>query len=195
MPRSYTMGSRAAAMERTRREILERALELFTANWFDEVTMADVARAAGVSQQTVVNHFGSKTGLYLAGLSEFVVPRIAAARADVRPGDVAGVVDAVLRDYEESGDGTVRTLALALREPDLADVVEDGRRAHRRWVEEMFAPQLTRRRGAARERLANLLVTALDVHTWHQLRRREGLGREQVRRHLRMLLESLLAHG
>ncbi|HET9501507.1 MAG TPA: TetR/AcrR family transcriptional regulator [Marmoricola sp.] len=186
------MSSRAAAKERTRAAILEAAHAAFAGRWFDEVTMADVAAAAGVSQQTVVNHFGSKMGLYLAGVAELVAPRIQAARDGVEPGDVAAVVDAVLDDYAETGDGTVRTEALALRDPDLAEVVAGGRRAHRLWVEQVFAPQLADRTGSARERLVTLLALALDAGTWHRLRRAQGLGRTQVRGHLVELVDALL---
>ena len=193
MPRSYEMANRAAAMERTRQQILAAALESFRDRWYDEVTVADIARAAGVSTQTVVNHFGNKVGVYLAGVSEFVAPRISAARGRARVGDVATVVAAAVDDYEESGDGTVRTVALSLRLPELEPVVEGGARAHRRWVEEMFAPQLAGVRGAARERLVDLLAVALDVHTWHGLRRRAGRSPAQVKRELRQLVSSILA--
>jgi AcrR family transcriptional regulator len=193
MPRQYQMTNRAAAKERTRAAILEAALAQFTDSWFDEVTIADIAHAAGVSQQTVLNHFGGKMALYLAGLAEIVAPRIRATRARARPGDVGSVVDAVLADYEESGDSTVRTEALALRDPELAEVVAGGRRAHRDWIEAMFSPQLAGRSGAARHRLVTLLALALSASTWHQLCRQEQLGPRQVRRHLLQLVEGVLA--
>jgi AcrR family transcriptional regulator len=193
MPRAYEMSSRAAAKERTRAAILEAAHESFAGRWFDEVTIQDVAAAAGVSQQTVVNHFGSKMGLYVAGLEELVVPRIRAARDGVEPGDVDAVVETVLDGYEEMGDGTVRTEALALRDPGLADIVAGGRRAHRQWVEKVFAPHLAGHGRPARERAVTLLALALDAGTWHRLRRIQGLGRPQVRRHLVELVEAVLA--
>jgi AcrR family transcriptional regulator len=53
--------------ERNRAEqrdrILAAAFGLFSQRGFDEVRMADVAGAAGVSRATVFNHFGSKQGL------------------------------------------------------------------------------------------------------------------------------------
>lgn len=193
MPRPYQMTARAAAKERTREAILEAAFERFSDSWFDEVTMADVARAAGVSQQTVVNHFGSKMGLYLSGIEEIVAPRIREARAGVAAGDAAGAVDAVLREYEQFGDGTVRTEALALRDAELEQVVTEGRRFHRTWVRNTFQPQLSGRPRAERERLLTLLALALDASTWHRLRRAAGLGSAQVRRHLLALVHALLS--
>src|SRR5215218_2407481 len=134
MPRSYAMTTRAASMQRTREAILDAAEELFMPAWYDEVTLADVAACAGVSLQTVVNHFGTKGDLYLAGLAERYVPRITALRDAAVPGDVSSVVDAVLTDYEQTGDGTIRTLALAGRMHELSGVAEGGRAAHARFV-------------------------------------------------------------
>jgi AcrR family transcriptional regulator len=187
------MTARDRARAATREAILDAAVELFTPAWFDEVTLADVARRAGVSQQTVVNHFGSKIDLYLAGISERVAPGLAEARAGVAPGKTDGVVAAVVRDYEQSGDGTIRILALAGRLPELGEVVRRGRAWHRAWVEEMFEPQLRRRRGASRARVLRLLVTVLDVTTWKTLRRDEGLSEEDTELHLRTLVEAMLA--
>jgi AcrR family transcriptional regulator len=191
--RRYEMSARERARAATREEILDAAVELFTPAWFDEVTLADVAKRAGVSQQTVVNHFGSKIDLFLTGISERVAPRLAEARAGVEPGDVRGIVASVVGDYEESGDGNIRIVALAGRMPELHEVVRRGRTWHRAWVEHVFTPQLKKRRGAARERVLTLLVTALDVTTWKTLRRDEGLDQAQTAVHLEALVEGVLA--
>ncbi len=193
MARAYEMGSRTAAMQRTRESILDAAEELFEPAWYDEVTLADVARRADVSQQTIVNHFGSKTELYLAGLAERFVPRVLALRAAAQPGDVGSVVDAVLNDYEHTGDGTIRTLALAGRMPELAGIAEGGRAAHAAFVEQNLGPLVPERRGLGRAQRLRLLAVALDVRTWHQLRREHGLGIRDARAHLVTMVEALLA--
>lgn len=46
-----------------RERILSAAWDLFAEQGFDEVTVADVAAAAGVARATVFNHFESKQGL------------------------------------------------------------------------------------------------------------------------------------
>jgi AcrR family transcriptional regulator len=190
--RRYEMSARERARAATREEILDAAEELFTPAWFDEVTLADVARRAGVSQQTVVNHFGSKIDLYLTGIEERIAPRLADARAGAEPGDVRGIVASVVSDYEESGDGTIRIVSLAGRLEELQEVVRRGRAWHRAWVEDAFRPQLAKRRGAPRDRALTLLVTVLDVTTWKALRRDEGLDRAETEVHLRTLVEGIL---
>jgi AcrR family transcriptional regulator len=193
MARQYEMAGRTAAMQHTRESILDAAVELFEPAWFDEVTLADIAKRAGVSQQTVVNHFGTKMDLYLTGLSERFAPGIQAVRGQATPGDVASIVETVVRDYEVTGDGTLRTIALAGRLRELAPVVEGGRLAHREWVASVFAPMLARRRGRVRDRQLRLLALVLDVTTWGQLRRDEGLDLEETRAHLAALVEGVLS--
>jgi AcrR family transcriptional regulator len=69
--RPYTLGAREVAMRETRVRILESAHALWRERWHDEVTLADVAAGAGVSVQTVVNHFGGKDAL-IAALVEWL---------------------------------------------------------------------------------------------------------------------------
>jgi AcrR family transcriptional regulator len=187
------MSAREQAMQRTREDILDAAEELFGEDWYDAVTLGDVARRAGVSQQTVVNHFGSKIALYVTAVHERSVPRIAAVRRQVEVGDVASVVSVVVQHYELGGDSTARMIALAEREPDLRPVVAGGLRAHREWVEAVLRPQLSRRRGRRREELVTLLTAALDVATWKHLRRDVGLSASETESHLRTLVEALVA--
>ena len=190
--RPYRMDSRTAAARRTRDSILEAAERLFTDRAFDEVTVADIAEAAGVSQQTVVNHFGSKERLYLTGMEERVAPRIQAQRARVRPGDLDSVVDIVIEDYEGTGPATLRLLAAAERTETLAETARIGRRFHHGWVRHALGPQLDRLGDEAREETARLLAIALDVRTWGQLRFDDGRTVEETRADLKRLVEAVL---
>ncbi|WP_152538187.1 TetR/AcrR family transcriptional regulator [Williamsia sp. D3] len=178
--RAYRMGARARAAQQTREHILDAATELFSNRDYSEVTIADIAGAAGVSGQTITNHFGSKDNLYLTGVSERFVPRVNEIRAGVTVGDIASIVDAVLAGYEESGESTVRMLAQAASVEALADVASDGRKAHHRWISEVFQPQLDQLGSAESARLQRMLCVLLDVYTWHQLRNQDGLSAERV---------------
>jgi AcrR family transcriptional regulator len=58
-------GLRERKKRQTREAIAAAAMELFMARGFDEVTVADVARAADVSEKTVFNYFPTKEDLVL----------------------------------------------------------------------------------------------------------------------------------
>ena len=58
--------------QRRRADIRQAAQSLFVRHGFDAVTVADVARAAGVSLQTVYNHFPSKEDLFFDGHTAWV---------------------------------------------------------------------------------------------------------------------------
>jgi AcrR family transcriptional regulator len=59
------------ALER-REQLLEAALELFGDNDYDDVSMDDIAERAGVSHGLLFQYFGSKKGLYVAGVDKLV---------------------------------------------------------------------------------------------------------------------------
>src|SRR3712207_4119575 len=103
-PRTYSMTNRSARAEATRQPIVEAAAALFLERRYGEVTLAGIAEAAGVSHQTVLNHFESKAGV-VAGVVAAMEGQTLAARSDgVEPGDVAGAVHALVGDYERMGD-------------------------------------------------------------------------------------------
>jgi AcrR family transcriptional regulator len=49
--------------EQSKKAIIEAAMELFKVHGFKRVSISEIARAAGVSQVTIYNHFQSKDGL------------------------------------------------------------------------------------------------------------------------------------
>lgn len=132
------MSARAAAVEATRERILDVACDAFLAEWYDDVTLRDVASTAGVARQTVVNHFRTKEELFRAA-AERIGGRIESNRWSVAPGDLAGAVETLVDDYEQTGDFTVRTLAIEERVPVVQPQLARGRQEHQRWVEHVFA--------------------------------------------------------
>lgn len=63
LTRSYHSPTRDEAARATAGRILDAAERLFTEDGYGPTTMAGIARAAGVSKQTVYNTFGSKAEL------------------------------------------------------------------------------------------------------------------------------------
>ena len=114
----YSMELRAAAAEATRERILTAAAEAFLEGWYDDVTIAAIAERAGVSGQTVINHFGSKEELATTAY-EHVSKEITLRRSEPEPGDVLGALDVLVDDYEITGDAVIRMLALEEKVPML----------------------------------------------------------------------------
>ena len=86
MPRTGSRGG-----PQTRAKIAEVAAGLFLERGFDAVTVADVAKEAGVSSVTVFKHFPRKEDLFLDRQAEAEELLLAAVRQD-------GDVPALLRD-------------------------------------------------------------------------------------------------
>ncbi|MFG1855452.1 TetR/AcrR family transcriptional regulator [Actinomadura geliboluensis] len=84
-------GLRERKKRQTRRRISDIATGLFLARGFDEVTIADVARAADVSVNTVFNYFRTKEDLFFDRQDEAIE---SAARDFVarRPGESAAAL-------------------------------------------------------------------------------------------------------
>ena len=100
MAASTGPGRRERKKRQTRDDIAAAALELFLDRGFDRVTVAQVAEAADVAEQTVFNHFRTKEDLVYARLDEYEDELVTAVRDRV-PGD--GVVEAFGRALNVPG--------------------------------------------------------------------------------------------
>ena len=171
-PRAYNQSARAEAAEATGKRIVDAFLARLMAQWFDEITLDQIAADAGTTVQTIVRRFGSKEGLLEAGIAQFGAQ--VNAKRECEPGDVDAMVSALFKDYEESGDAVIRLLALEPRHSTLKPVMDYGRAEHRRWVEAAMVPYLAQQSTEARRRMSDALVMATDVYAWQLARRDMG---------------------
>jgi AcrR family transcriptional regulator len=133
-----------------RRTLLQAARDLAADGPWKQVTMAAIARRAGVSRQTVYNEFGSRPNLTRAlvvqELEQFLAAVEDAIRA--RPGDPGAAIGAALEVF----------LQAAAEDPLVAAVVgEDGR--------DELLPLVTSR-GQPLLRYGGERLTALLRETW-----------------------------
>ena len=139
--RQYTMSKRANAVATTKERIIAAAVELLMERRYDDVTLADIATASGVSHQTVLNHFESKEGVAFAA-ADAVRQSTSSARSGVAVGDAVAAVHVLVADYEQMGDANVRWAMDTERLGSLAPFMEDARQSHRAWLEAAFGPDL-----------------------------------------------------
>ena len=192
MPTTAT-SEQTSEVDETHRHILEAAAEIITTEEFDSLSMRRVAAHAGVSLSTVVRHFGTKDALLaaLVAVGDDDAERVE-LRTSIDPGDVVGAVRIVVDDYEASGQQLLHMLAQEHRFPALSQLLDVGRRGHRRWVRWAFGPQLDQRTGARRGQLEDLLVVATDLSTWKLLRRDRGLSVRATKSAMTELCEAVI---
>lgn len=166
--RAYRQGARAAAAEATAERIMDAFLARASTQWFDEITLDQLAQDAGVTVQTVIRRFGGKDGLVEGSSKRF--ERAVLNRRKAKTGDIIAAVDAVARDYEEAGAMVMRVLVQEERYPVLKTVADYGRAGHREWLRGMFAQWLDPLTPKAREARLDALVAATDLYLWRLVR-------------------------
>jgi AcrR family transcriptional regulator len=188
LTRSYTMRARAESATKTRERILDAVIALSEERLSVEIVLADIAERAGVSVQTVLRHFGSRQCLF----EQAQARQLAQVRAEraTPVGDAASAVRTIVAFYDRLGEWSLRLQAQEHSDELSRQTVELGRRVHREWVEEVFAPQLAGRRD--REELVDLLVVATDVLTWKILRRDGGMDRSATCKRMLRLVRAVL---
>ena len=147
------MGLREQKKERTRQHIADTAWALIADHGFARVTVAEIARAAEVSEATVFNYFATKEDLFFFRLDEYG-ERLVRGVADRPPGE--GVTAAFRRLLLAQG-GLVQQL------DDGDPQALDRLRTVNRVVAE--SPALQGREQVSLTRTAELLATTLDGTT------------------------------
>jgi AcrR family transcriptional regulator len=107
--------------------ILDGMRELLLTRDWSAITMSDVARAAGISRQTIYNEFGSRQGLaqgYALRLADRLVDQIDDA-IDGNAGDIYAAFVQGFRDFfaESAADPLVVSLLTGGTKPDLLQLI------------------------------------------------------------------------
>lgn len=178
-PRPYKQEARAASAAATGERIVDAFTRLVRDHWLDEVTLDDVAREAGVTVQTVIRRFGGKEGLHNASAER--LGRQVRANRETPVGQVGAGIAALVRDYEESGDVTIRLLAQEPRYGLLKPLLDMGRQWHRQWLEALLEPFFDRLPPDERERRVASAIVVTDVYAWHLLRRDQSRSLSETR--------------
>ena len=103
--------------------------QLLVRDW-SSITLTDVARAAGISRQTIYNEFGSRQGL-AEGYALRLADRLVDAVAHAINRNVGQVYDAFLEGFraffaESASDPLVISLLTGAAKPDLLQIITIG---------------------------------------------------------------------
>jgi AcrR family transcriptional regulator len=188
--RPYRKKARAEAERATGEAILDAAFAAFGTEPFDRVTLQRIAEESGVTVQTVIRRFGSKEELFEA-LVQRERPRILAAREAADGHGLEDSLRALIAHYEADGDTVLNFIAQEDRVPLVGEVVREGRRTHREWVERHCALLVSDTDGREREELLHAAIAATDLYTWKLLRRDRGLQPDRVHAVMMRLLDGL----
>lgn len=192
--RPYKMGARAETTAATKTKILEAVEAAFEELQIDEITLGWVAKRAGVSVQTVIRHFRSKEGLFIASV-QFSGAKMLEDR-EVEVGDeVEDIVGALIDHYEKFGRRILRMLSQEDRVPNLKLLADAGRGYHLEWCKGAFRPALKGLRGARRERRAAQLAAVTDIYVWKIFRSDRGFSVAQTKLAICELIEALTQLG
>jgi AcrR family transcriptional regulator len=110
-----------------RDSILDGMRELLQRRDWSSITLSDVAKAAGISRQTIYNEFGSRQGL-AQGYAMRLADRLVDAVANAIEGNVGDIYAAFLegfRDFfsESAADPLVISLLTGATKPDLLQLI------------------------------------------------------------------------
>jgi AcrR family transcriptional regulator len=190
--RGYTMDARARAVEETRTRVADAMVDLVSSRRLADVSLDDVAAASGVSVQTVLRHYGSRSGL-IESVREYATARVDEERS-APVGDLDRALRVLLDHYEKRGPMALLLLAQEDDDPLIASITANGKAMHRSWVATVFAPhlQLEGAQEGRDEALLDLLVVATDVYTWKLLRRDRGLSRSRTQDRMATLVRAVL---
>jgi AcrR family transcriptional regulator len=124
-------GLRERKKVRTRRSIAEAAARLFAERGYEKVTVADVARAAEVSEQTVYNYFRGKEQL-VTDLDQQIQDRL---RELIRERPAGMTPAAAIRDFTLDFVDGIREIDPALAKGELGYLAAISPTVHRLSLE------------------------------------------------------------
>jgi AcrR family transcriptional regulator len=146
-------------VDERRRRLLETGARVFTERSYDEVSMSDLAREAGISKGLLYHYFPSKRDFFTATLAAAATELTAVTAPDpsLTPVEqLSGSLTAYLAWIEANADGYRRLLESA-GSPDVRSLIDDVRE---RTVERLLDGV------AARGRVRPALRVALRAWLW-----------------------------
>ncbi len=188
--RSYQMSERARKVARNDRNIMNAMSGLWLELPLSEITLDKISQRSGVTVRTILRKFGSKEGLLKACI-EHEGERFTIKRMNVTPGDLNGILDALLEEYEHMGDALIRTLTMEYNYLSTQELLQKARTTHREWCAFVFEPFLPSKSSGSYETVLSAFIASTEFYLWKLLRRDLGKSPEECKQIFLYTLESL----
>jgi AcrR family transcriptional regulator len=179
---------------RNREKVLEAARRLFAERGVENVTIEQIARAAGVGKGTVFHRFGDRAGLVMAlvdGHERTLQNELLRGPPPLGPGAppaerLAALLDALVELLERYGD--------LLRDSEAARAgARYSAGAYAAWHRHATLLIAEARPDADAPVLAHLVLAPLAAEHFKHVREGEGVDADRLRRALRELAERVVA--
>lgn len=179
---NHTMDGFERRKERSKDNIRSAALELFSQFGVERVSVADIAKKAGVSQATIYNNFGSKEALareFMTVVVDQLVDGVQAALASAQPFDekiaafIQFIAGAMSQDRPTTADRAVFASSLDLQNDPEIKKIRDS--AQERMIGLLLGliregkEQGQVRADLSEEALTILFIAYMDIFTDFQL--------------------------
>lgn len=201
MTRPYHSPRRARDAADTRRDILRAAAELFSANGYARVTVADIAKLAGVAPQTVYSSAGGKSEILRTVVSESIARTDASATTEaIRNSDGLATALTLLakgtRVGNENEQRVIETLLAAVpAHEDGATLWEQSTSDYRRALREVA--EHLRDKGLLRtdvEQATDVLWFCFGFAAWRTLVKECGWSWDDAERWLAQQAITIFSH-
>lgn len=191
--RSYDMSTRTIKARETEAAILQATIGLWVVKPLNEITLEDVAEAAGVTVRTVIRKYGSKEGLLDA-----TIRSKAAEYLLVRNHKQATTWQEAIRslnaEYEHMGDAVLRTLQLEDAYPAAKKIASHGRAYHAKWCADTFKDFLPNLKSKTYRHRLITLIAATDLYVWKLLRRDMKCSQKETVEIMQQMINRLINH-
>jgi AcrR family transcriptional regulator len=162
-----------------RRRLLELGAELFTRHAYDEISMAQIAREAGISKALLYHYFPSKQDYFVATLATGAdeLRRRVDPDPNLPPAEaLSAAVEAYLTWIDENADAYAKLLQSAATVPEVREIVEGVRAATVERILEGMGTSEPAARTAVRGWLGFMDSACLDWIAHRDIERPQLLG-------------------
>lgn len=199
--RPYDSPRRREAAEATRVAIAGAARTLFADQGWAATTVRDIARLADVSEPTIYNAFGGKSGLVLALLDELEADAdVVQAREEILtaaghpPAQLAALVGFDRRLFERGGDIMLLVREAGRTVPELADIYTESRHRGRGAQHVIFGawPEGTLRPDIDLDMACDVYASISSVDAYRTLSEERGWSGDRIQEYWTAALGLLL---